>query len=306
VAARAVTWLLAGPSDGERRRGIETTIPEGTVLDSLSIDGGTATVELDAARAAATAADVSLRPARAAQIVYTLTGLPGVERVRIDVDGTERATFVGSDLLVRGPLDERDLSRPLRLTPRPARVPAGAAPLDVARVQARLAALRFLPPDAATGVWDDRTKQAVIAFQSAHDLARDGIVGPQTIAALEVATPPQPAGDGGRRIEVHRAKGIVLLIEGRDVIRALHASTGAPGYETPAGTYSVFRKETSSWSVPYQVWLPYAAYFNGGIAFHGSDDVPVWPASHGCVRLPASEAPVVYEFATVGTRVVVH
>jgi spore germination protein GerM len=307
VAARAVESLLAGPSESERRRGIETTIPAGVTLESLRIDAGTVTLELAGVPAAPTAADVSLRPARAAQIVYTLADVPGVERVLINVEGRERATFVGSGLVVRGALDERDLSTPVRLAPRPARLPAGPAPVDVTGVQTRLAALRYLPADAATGAWDHRTNQAVLAFQGWHGLARDGVVGPQTIAALEAATRPAPgSADGGRRIEVHRAKGVVLLIDGGDVLRVVHASTGAPGYETPTGSYSVFRKELRSWSVPYQVWLPYAGYFNGGIAFHASDEVPASSVSHGCVRLPAAEAPFVYEFATVGTPVVVY
>jgi lipoprotein-anchoring transpeptidase ErfK/SrfK len=54
------------------------------------------------------------------------------------------------------------------------------------------------------------------------------------------------------------------------------------------------------------VWLPYASYFNGGIAFHGYDEVPAWPVSHGCVRLSAPEAPFVYEFAAIGTPVLVY
>jgi lipoprotein-anchoring transpeptidase ErfK/SrfK len=58
--------------------------------------------------------------------------------------------------------------------------------------------------------------------------------------------------------------------------------------------------------VPYQVWLPYASYFNGGIAFHGYPEVPAHPASHGCVRLPISEAPFAYAFMTIGTRVTVY
>jgi lipoprotein-anchoring transpeptidase ErfK/SrfK len=57
--------------------------------------------------------------------------------------------------------------------------------------------------------------------------------------------------------------------------------------------------------VPYRVWLPYASYFTGGIAFHESPDVPTRPASHGCVRVPAADAPTVYAFATIGMRVVV-
>jgi spore germination protein GerM len=307
VAARAVEWLLAGPDEAERRSGVETTIPTGATLESLSVDDGTVTLELAGMPTASTAADVSLRPARAAQIVYTLTDVPGVERVLINVDGTERATFVGSDLVVRGPLDQDDLSTPVRLAPQAERLPAGPAPVNITGVQKRLAALRYLPSGAATGAWDYRTRQAVLAFQSWHGLVRDGIVGPQTLAALETATRPEPGStDGGRRIEVHRAKGVVLLIDDRDVLRVVHASTGAAGYETPTGTYSVFRKETNSWSVPYQVWLPYASYFNGGIAFHASDEVPASPASHGCVRLSAPEAPFVYEFAAVGTPVVVY
>jgi hypothetical protein len=307
VARRAVEWLLDGPNAAERRRGIETALPAGTTLRSLGVETGTAIVELHAVPTIPTAGDVTIRPARAAQIVYTLTALPGVERVLIKVDGIERATFVGSKLHVRGPLDEADLTRPIRLPPRPAEVPAGPAPADVAGVQKRLATLRYLPPDAATGAWDHRTTQAVLAFQGWNGLARDGIVGSQTVAALEVATQPQPS-DGalGRHIEVHRAKGVVLLVEGRQVVRAVHASTGGPGYETPTGSYSVFRKETNSWSVPYQVWLPYASYFNGGIAFHASDEVPAHPVSHGCVRLPAPEAAFVYDFATIGTPVSVY
>lgn len=204
---------------------------------------------------------------------------------------------------------ERVLSeaKPERPTQQPARASAAAGPVEAAAVQGRLATLRYLPPDAVTGVWDSRTSQAVLAFQGWQGLARDGIVGPRTLAALEGASRPQPAVNGnGRRIEVHRARGVVLLVDGRDVIRVVHASTGAPGYETPAGSYSVFRKETNSWSVPYRVWLPYAAYFNGGIAFHAYEDVPAWPASHGCVRLSAPEAAFVYEFATVGTPVEVY
>ena len=98
---------------------------------------------------------------------------------------------------------------------------------------------------------------------------------------------------------------MTLLIANGKVVRALHSSSGKRAYETPAGTYTVFRKERNSWSVPYQVWLPYASYFNGGIAFHAYPQVPAHPASHGCVRLPVAEAPFAYMFMALGTRVVV-
>jgi lipoprotein-anchoring transpeptidase ErfK/SrfK len=49
--------------------------------------------------------------------------------------------------------------------------------------------------------------------------------------------------------------------------------------------------------------MPYAAYFHGGIALHQSPDVPSYPASHGCVRLPDGEAQRVYAFVELGTPV---
>jgi lipoprotein-anchoring transpeptidase ErfK/SrfK len=68
----------------------------------------------------------------------------------------------------------------------------------------------------------------------------------------------------------------------------------------------VFRKELSSYSIPFSVYLPYASYFTGGIALHEYADVPSYPASHGCVRVPSPEAKMVYRFASLGTPVVVY
>jgi lipoprotein-anchoring transpeptidase ErfK/SrfK len=88
-------------------------------------------------------------------------------------------------------------------------------------------------------------------------------------------------------------------------VRALDVSTGAPGYDTPAGSFSVLRKERNSWSVPYKVWLPYASYFVGGVAFHEYPDVPPFAASHGCVRTPAWDAPWLFNTLQIGTKVTV-
>jgi peptidoglycan hydrolase-like protein with peptidoglycan-binding domain len=307
AATEAVRALLAGPTAAERAAGIQTTLPPRTSLTAVTVRAGTVTVELARPRAAATASDVSLRPARAAQIVYTLTALPGVKQVRIGLNGMDRAVFLGSKLALKSPLDTHDLSRPVALPAQPTRVPKGHAPADPRGVQRRLMTLGYLPANAASGAWDARTKHALFALQGWHGLTRDGVVGPQTLATLENVARPQPTTRlGGRHIEVYRAEGVTLLVNGGNVVRALHSSSGGRGYETPAGWFSVFRKERNSWSVPYQVWLPYASYFNAGIAFHAHADVPAQPASHGCVRLPAADAAVAYSFATIGTRVTVY
>ena len=57
--------------------------------------------------------------------------------------------------------------------------------------------------------------------------------------------------------------------------------------------------------MPFRTWLPYASYFNRGIAFDEYPEVPPYAASHGCVRVPSAEARLVYRFATLGTRVFV-
>jgi len=110
----------------------------------------------------------------------------------------------------------------------------------------------------------------------------------------------------GRHVEIYRSLGVVLLVENGSVIRAVHTSTGAPGRETPSGTFSVYRKEQLSWSIQFKVWMPWASYFTGGIALHAYPDVPAYPASHGCVRLSAPEAQKVYDFAVQGTPVYVY
>lgn len=198
-------------------------------------------------------------------------------------------------------------SRVLAKPRQPASRPKPAAPPSALVVQQRLAAVGYLPSDAASGIWDVRATHAVHAFQAWEGIARDGIVGPQTLAALEKASRPTPAGNAGdRHVEVHREKGVTLLVERGRVVRAIHSSSGGGAHATPAGSYSVFRKELNSWSVPYREWLPYASYFNGGIAFHGYPDVPAHPASHGCVRLPSAEAPFAYSFMSIGTPVAVY
>jgi peptidoglycan hydrolase-like protein with peptidoglycan-binding domain len=68
----------------------------------------------------------------------------------------------------------------------------GSAGPQVAAVQRALG----LPAGAVTGRFDTRTEREVRAFQTRHGLLVDGIVGPQTRAALGLGEParPQPAG----------------------------------------------------------------------------------------------------------------
>jgi peptidoglycan hydrolase-like protein with peptidoglycan-binding domain len=177
----------------------------------------------------------------------------------------------------------------------------------VAAMQTYLADQGYLPWAAVDGSYDYRTEQALMAFQGWNGLERTGRADVKTLKRMVKAHAPRPwKRYKGRRIEVHVAKQVALLVSKRGrVIRAIHVSTGAGG-RTPKGDFKIYRKEMMSWSVPFSVWLPYASYITGGIAFHEYGSVPGYPASHGCIRVPSPEAPVMWDFATLGTPTHVH
>ncbi len=172
----------------------------------------------------------------------------------------------------------------------------------VRALQVALARLKYLPANAADGRFGMRTWHAVVAFQGWSGLGRDGVVGPRTRSALARAHPPTPW-SRAEGMEVHIAQQVLLLVRGGRVQRAIHVSTGRPGWPTPIGHFQVLERDTLSWSAPFQTWMPLAQYFYPGFAIHEYPEVPAYPASHGCVRVPEVEAAAVWDFGHVGMRV---
>jgi hypothetical protein len=300
----AVAGLLAGPTATERGQEITTLVPAGVPLRGVSVAGTTATVDLGARFARGRRAE--RLQARIAQLVLTATRVPGIRSVRLLIaGGTPLGLFPG--YATRFPLTARDVTG--AEVPPPAQPPARPEPdpkADVRRLQQRLADLGFLPASGVDGVAGEQTRFAVLGFQKWARLGRDGVAGPATRRALDGARRPTPRTSGqGRRVEVLLDRQLALYVEGGRVVRTLHVATGARGFETPAGRFAVFRKEQRSWSVPYRVWLPWASYFVGGVAFHESPDVPAGPASHGCVRVPRHDARWLYDRLPNGTPVTV-
>ena len=52
--------------------------------------------------------------------------------------------------------------------------------------------------------------------------------------------------------------------------------------------------------------LYYPNYIHEGIAIHGSLAMAVYPASHGCIRIPMFAAKELSEITPVGTEVIVY
>lgn len=295
----ALRELMAGPTPAELRRGLRTSLPRRTLLHGTSVADGVATIDVSSELARGTA--VAVR-ARLTQLVYTATRLPGIRAVRIAIDGVVVPELGGLEF---EPPITRDALAPMPSGgPPPQRAPSPASVL-IRQIQERLIALSYLPAGAADGIAGPQTTHAILAFQGWEKLPRDGRATPALKTSLQRANRPLPARGPARRIDVSLARQVALTISRGRVVRTIHVSTGKPASPTPPGRFSIFRKELRSWSVPFQVWLPYASYFNRGIAFHEAPDVPAYPASAGCVRIPVSDSAYVYGFARMGTTVIV-
>jgi peptidoglycan hydrolase-like protein with peptidoglycan-binding domain len=283
----ALRELFEGPTREERRSGIGTAIPKAARVRSLR--GDDEIWRLNVSRSTFAVGTAETKRRRLWQLEATLAPLGDQGSVLVATEGR----FV--------------TVQRLGLQPGPWTAETGEKDYlySVRGAQLRLLQLGYLARPSVTGTVDYLTEQALLAFQGWERLERTGTFTGETQRALFTAETPKPAYRfHGRHVEIFRDLGVLLLVDDGNVVRAIHTSTGSFG-RTPAGDFHVYAKSLYSWSVPFKVWMPYASYFHGGIAMHQYPDVPSYPASHGCVRLPAGEAQRVYDFVDVGTSVFV-
>jgi hypothetical protein len=83
-------------------------------------------------------------------------------------------------------------------------------------------------------------------------------------------------------------------------------STGRPGHATPTGTFVMLQKDVNHHSSLYDAApMPYMERVTwGGVALHAGN-LPGYPASHGCVRLPRAFAQELYGVTHLGTTVII-
>ena len=161
------------------------------------------------------------------------------------------------------------------------------------------------------------TEQAVTAFQKVEGLARDGVAGPSTLAALETAKRPKTTAKGNL-VEVDKDRQILFVVRGGAVAWTLNVSTGTERPYQVNGRTELADTPPGHWTVDWVVngtdvgdlgALYRPRYFHeDGIAVHGYHSVPPYPASHGCVRV--SEAAMDWVWAEnlmpLGSAVWVH
>jgi hypothetical protein len=149
------------------------------------------------------------------------------------------------------------------------------------------------------GFFGSEDLEAVYAFQKVHGLARTGVV--DATLWRRILTSATPAARyGGDHVEVDKARQVLFVVRGGNVVLAVATSTGATG-NTPLGKWQVYRKVGG-----FDWVLYYPSYFLRGFAVHGYPDVPPYPASHGCARIPMWIATTVYSLMPDGSSVYVY
>jgi peptidoglycan hydrolase-like protein with peptidoglycan-binding domain len=214
--------------------------------------------------------------------------------------------------------------KPATLPPIPGGTMGPGAEGDVVKAyQQRLVDLKF-DPGPVDGKYGGAMSYAVQALQKIMGVERNGKIGPaeaMMLARFRYPTPLQPDGEPNRT-EIDIAKQVLTLYEDGQVRLITTTSSGSGERycynsprvnptrhiceyaNTPSGRFT-YREYRDGWdkSPLGQLYNPF--YFNGGIAVHGYESVPPYPASHGCTRIPMHIAEYFHTLVHVGDPVYV-
>lgn len=91
--------------------------------------------------------------------------------------------------------------------------------------------------------------------------------------------------------------------QGRLLVLRSRVSTGFND-RTPEGLFAVLGKERLHYSSLFgRVPMPFSVHVTGNIFIHAFQDVPPFPASHGCIRLPPEAARSFFDWVELGVLV---
>lgn len=128
----------------------------------------------------------------------------------------------------------------------------------------------------------------------------------------------KPLMNEGKYIDISLAHQNMVLFENGRFVDAYLVSSGKKGMDTPIGNFKIENKTPRAWSKKYGLYMPnWMAIEPSGK--YGIHELPEWPGgykegashlgvpvSHGCVRLGEGPAKRVYDWAEVGTSVIIH
>jgi len=184
----------------------------------------------------------------------------------------------------------------------PRRVGPSSTKRAIRALQRRLTRLGYVV--GSRGVYDGRTARAVLAFRKVTGMRRTTSATTEVMrriargkGSFRIRRPSH-----GRHIEADLSRQVIALIEGGKVRRIYPVSTGAPSTPTIIGSFRVYRRSPGT----NAKGMVHSAYFIRGYATHGFASVPVYPASHGCLRVPIPDALSLFNWIRIGTPVDVY
>jgi lipoprotein-anchoring transpeptidase ErfK/SrfK len=183
----------------------------------------------------------------------------------------------------------------------PSARPGARGPV-VRMLQSQLAARGYVV--GTPGLYDARTARAVLAFRKVTGMRRTEIASSDVFRRLargggqfRVRFPTH-----GKHVEADLSRQVIALIRGSKVERIYPVSSGKPSTPTIRGHFKVYRKSPGTNAKGMYM----SSYFIRGYAIHGYPSVPVFPASHGCLRVPNSEAVSIFNWLSFGDIVDVY
>ena len=137
----------------------------------------------------------------------------------------------------------------------------------------------------------------------------DGVrVSPETLALKrgQYVWEPERAPEGPLLIVASITEQVAYVYRNGICIARSSVSTGRLGHRTPTGVFTILEKEVHHTSSIYKgAEMPYMERVTwGGIALHAGD-LPGYPDSHGCVRLPLEFSKLLFGVTMKGATVII-
>jgi L,D-transpeptidase catalytic domain len=185
----------------------------------------------------------------------------------------------------------------------PRHVGSGSGGKSVRALQNRLDRLGYVV--GRRGSYDARTGRAVLAFRKVTGMARTTSASKQVMRRIangggrfKIRFPSH-----GRHEEADLSRQVLVLVgANRKIERIYPISSGKPSTPTVLGSFHVYSKTPGT----NAKGMVDSAYFIRGYATHGYPSVPVYAASHGCLRVPIPDARSLFNWITIGTPIDVY
>ena len=110
--------------------------------------------------------------------------------------------------------------------------------------------------------------------------------------------------DGPTDVVIDLSRQMAFVYRGGALVAASTVSSGMSGHESPVGHFPILEKNRTHKSNRYSdAPMPFMQRLTwSGVALHGGN-LPGYPASHGCIRLPMKFAQKLFAATTVGSNV---